>query len=107
MFDFQQSFNFYYSQLGNNQFEKLPYRVPRTNYCDYLNKDYRKYFMESMRSPASDLPVADDPNVDLCERIRSDHEVTKGYRIHVDRKYQSNLFFLQFSVDFSDQQFCN
>lgn len=45
--------------------------------CDYIDKDYRKYFMESLRSPVSDLPVADDPNVDLCERIRSDHEVTK------------------------------
>lgn len=48
-----------------------------------MNKYYRKYFMESMRSPASDLPVADDPNVDLCEQMRSDHEVTKHCRIHV------------------------
>lgn len=31
--------------------------------------------MESARSPVSNLPATDDPNADLCEQIRSDHEV--------------------------------
>lgn len=33
--------------------------------------------MNSMKTPVSNFPYSDDPNVDLCEAFHADHDVSK------------------------------
>lgn len=63
--------------MGNNQYESMPIRFSKVNYCEYLNTSYRKYLMNSMKTPVSNFPYSDDPNVDLCEAFHADHDVSK------------------------------
>lgn len=106
-FMFQHSVNFYISPLGNNQFEKMPIRFQKISYCDYMNTNYRKYFMASARSPATDLPYSDDPNADLCAAFRADHEVS--FRFFVPKLVRICrllfYFFLQLVIHFNNYSF--
>lgn len=70
------------SRLGNNQFTKLPMRLPRVTYCEYVNTSYRKYFMSAAKPPASNLPYTDDPNIDLCASFRADHDVKTVFKMN-------------------------
>lgn len=53
----------------------MPIRFPRESFCAFINKSYRKYFMNSLKEPVSNFPHTDDPNEDLCKGFQSDHDV--------------------------------
>lgn len=75
-FVFQHWINFYYSPLGNQQYTLTPFTLSKKSYCDYINGDFRKLLMESAKPPATNFPYSEDPNVDLCDKIRTDHDVS-------------------------------
>lgn len=81
--------------MGNNQYERMPIRFPKVTYCEYINTSYRKYFMNSFKSPVSNLPYSDDPNADLCEAFRADHDVRTNSYLLFQNIYHSitNLVF--------------
>lgn len=41
--------NVYHSRLGNQQFVKSPFKLPKDSLCNYVNVHYRKYLMEPMK----------------------------------------------------------
>lgn len=42
-FVFQMYISTYRSPKANNQFTKLPYRIPKTDFCTYYDTLYRQY----------------------------------------------------------------
>lgn len=61
--------------MGNSHFNQLPLRDNRVSICEYMNTSYRKYLMKSLKPPVSNFPYSDDPDEDLCDAYRADHEV--------------------------------
>lgn len=71
--------NFYVTPSGNNHHEKVPVRFPRVSYCEFMNTNYRKYFVRSYKPPVSNFPDSDDgPNEELCNGFRADHNVSNA-----------------------------
>lgn len=60
------------SARGNNQYTKLPFRIPKMTLCSFYNEPYRKYMMPSMKPPAADYLYTDDPNKDICQILKDD-----------------------------------
>lgn len=54
--------------MGNNQYTLTPYRLPERRFCDFLNTDYRKFAMPSLKGH-SDAPISDDDLEDLCQTL--------------------------------------
>lgn len=56
----------FHSAQGNNQFTLSPLRVPPQPYCEFINKFYRKYLMESLKEPVSDFPYTSNEAENVC-----------------------------------------
>lgn len=59
----------FHSSKGNNQFKLFPMQVEKTSIKSLVNGPYRKYVMDDLKPPVTDLPYTDDQNVDLAELI--------------------------------------
>lgn len=66
---FQVEFLHSFSSSGNNQFIILPFRVSRKPFCDFINSEYRKYFMNDMHK-VSKLPYTENDDEDLCQQFQ-------------------------------------
>lgn len=56
----------FHSAYGNNQFTQLPFKLNPTTFCEGMNIYYRKYLMEELVAPISDLPFSKKSDTDLC-----------------------------------------
>lgn len=56
-------------------------RVPKMDMCSYLNNQYRKYIMPSMKPPAADYLYTDDKDKDICQMMKDDGGVGNWKRI--------------------------
>lgn len=67
--------NFYISNSEHHHFERTAIRYPRVTYCEFVNTSYRKHIMKSVKSPVTNGPYSEDPNDDLCQGFRAEHNV--------------------------------
>lgn len=72
---FQQSSDFYLSASGTSDFGLMPIRFPNVTFCEFLNTNYRKYFMKGSNTPDSNFPYSTNPDDDLCDFMRSKEPV--------------------------------
>lgn len=77
----QTSVDAYVSSKGNNQYMRLPMRVPKMDMCSYLNNQYRKYIMPSMKPPAADYFYTDVKGKDICQMMKDDGGVCNWKQI--------------------------
>lgn len=82
-------FNVFYSAKGNNQFVKLPYNVPKTDLCTFLDGPFTRYGVAKHLSDASDFP-APQKGKSLCVLYAKVMEESSS-------KGNFNIFSLQFS----------
>lgn len=47
--------HFHYNRLGNNQYSKMPYGFPKMPFCAFLEKYYKAYVMNDIKT-ISNLP---------------------------------------------------
>lgn len=66
---------FIISPFGNRNFENVTIHLPKHKWCEYMNTNYREYWMHSSETTKSNLPYSDDPNEDLCKAFQADHDV--------------------------------
>lgn len=68
----QVEFIILYSAKGNNQFVKLPYKIPKDDLCNFADGAFTHYGPAKTLADASDLP-APQTGVSLCtlyKRVR-------------------------------------
>lgn len=56
----------FHSSKGNNQFKLFPLQVEKTSIRSLVNGPYRKFVMEDLKPPVSDLPHTSDQSIDLA-----------------------------------------
>ncbi len=67
---FQTEVNIFYSSKGNNQFVKLPYKVPRGDSCNIVDGPFVKYGAAKDLAEVSTFP-APVPNESLCANYKA------------------------------------
>lgn len=70
------STQFYISSTGSSDFELMPIRFPNGTLCDYLNTTYKKYFMEDLKYPVSNMPYSNNMEENFCDVYRSNESVS-------------------------------
>lgn len=62
----------YYSETGSSKYTLSPFKIEKKPLCDFLNNEYRKYFMHRLAA-AFEFPLSEDEDENLCtmfEKVR-------------------------------------
>ncbi len=74
--------NLFYSQKGNNQFVKLPYKVPRDDVCNIIDGIYIKSGVAKDVADTSDLPAIQE-NESLCALYKAVKQMFWRKKIYI------------------------